>query len=55
MQKIVGEVFFDYIAFVAAADDEIVDAVRRINLHYVPKHGTAPDLNHGLRAEMGFF
>lgn len=55
MQEIVGKIFFDNIALVAAAHDEIGHAVSEINFHDVPDQRFATDFNHGFRLEMGFF
>ena len=55
VQEVVGEVLLDHIALVATADDEVVDAVGRIELHDVPEDRFAADLDHGLGLEVGFF
>ena len=52
VQEIIGEIFLDDITLVAAADHEIVDAMRRIDLHDVPENGLAADLDHRLRPEI---
>jgi hypothetical protein len=54
-EKIVGEVLFDDIPLVSAANNEIVDAVGRINLHHVPKDWLAAELYHGLGLKMRLF
>ena len=36
MEEVIREVFLDYVAFVAAADNEIVNSVVGIDLHDVP-------------------
>ena len=53
VQEVVGEVLLDHVALVATADHEIVDAVRRVELHDVPEDRLAADLDHGLRFQMG--
>ena len=55
MQEVVCKVFFDDIALVAAANDEVIDAMMGVNLHDVPQDGLAPDLDHGLGLDVGFF
>jgi hypothetical protein len=55
VQKVVGEVLFDHVALVAAADDEVVDAVGRVHLHDVPQDRLAADFDHRLGAHGGFF
>ena len=54
VQEVVGEVFLDHIALVAAADDEVLNAVGGVELHDVPEDRFAPDLDHGLGLEVGF-
>jgi len=55
VEKIVGEIFFDDIAFVATADDKLVDAIKAIGFENMPENGFAANLNHRLRFKMGFF
>jgi hypothetical protein len=55
MKGVVREIFFDQIAFVPEADDEIVDPVMGVDLHDVPDDRAAADLHHRLRANGGFF
>ena len=52
MQGIVRKVFLDYVPFVAAADHEIVGAMRRVELHDVPEDWLAADLDHRLGSEI---
>ena len=54
VQKVIGEVFLDYIALVSAADDEVVDAVVAIDLKDVPEDRLTADFNHRLRPKVGF-
>ena len=53
MQVIVGEELLDDIALVAEADHELLDAVGRVDLHDVPEHRLAADLDHRLGANRG--
>ncbi len=53
VQEVIGEVLLDHVALVAAADDELVDAARRIALHDVPEDRLAADLHHRLGANRG--
>src|SRR5690349_17383151 len=54
VQEIVSEVLFDYVAPITQAYDEVVDAVMAVQLHDVPQDRTAPDLDHGFRAQDRF-
>src|SRR5581483_11983093 len=53
VQDVVREIFLDDVALVAEADDEIVQAVKRIVLHDVPKNRMRSDLAHRLWLELG--
>jgi hypothetical protein len=55
MQVVVGEVLLDHVPLVAAADNEIVIALRRIDLHDVPQDRSPSDLDHRFRLDRGFF
>ncbi len=55
MEEVVGEVLFDQVALVAAADNEVVNTVLRIYLKNVPKDGPTADFDHRLGAYAGFF
>src|SRR6266851_10250935 len=55
MQFIVEEILLDKIAFIAETNDEIVDAVMRIDLHDVPENRTVADLDHRLGSDLRFF
>ncbi|WP_170808501.1 hypothetical protein, partial [Salmonella enterica] len=46
MEVIVGKVVFDRVALVAAADDEVVNPVGRIDLHDVPQDRPIADFDH---------
>jgi len=54
VQEVVGEVLLYDVALVAAADDEVIDAVVGVHLHDVPEYRTATDLDHRLRLEVRF-
>jgi len=49
------EIILNYIPFVAAADDEIVESVVGIDFHDMPKNWLAADFNHRLGFEVRFF
>ncbi|MCG3771106.1 MAG: hypothetical protein JW384_02286 [Nitrosomonadaceae bacterium] len=55
MEKVVSEIFLDYISLIAQAHDEIVDAVGRINFHDVPQDRLATYLDHWLWLNNSFF
>jgi len=48
LEEVAGEVLLDQVALVAQADHELVDPVDRVELHHVPEHRAAPDLDHRL-------
>jgi len=54
VQEVVGEVLLDDVALIAAADDEVVDAVTGVNLEDVPEDGQAPDFNHRFGPQRSF-
>ena len=54
VQEVVGEVFLDDVALVAAVDDEVIHAVGGVELHDVPEDGPTADLDHRLGLEVGF-
>ena len=55
MQEVIGKVLLDDVALVAAANDEVIDAVVGISLQDVPQDRLAADLDHGFGAGVGFF
>ncbi len=55
MEEVVRKVFFDQIALVAAADDEVVDLVLGIDLEDVPEDRPATDFDHRLGTRMCLF
>jgi hypothetical protein len=48
MQEIVGEIFLDHVSLVPAANDEIIEAIGRIDFHDMPEYRTTSYLYHGL-------
>ena len=46
MQMIIREIFFDDVALIAKADNELVDAVGRKAAHDMPQNGLTADLHH---------
>ncbi|MNY47304.1 hypothetical protein D3C86_1825650 [compost metagenome] len=55
MQKVIGEIFLDQVAFIATADDKIIDAVLRVDLHDVPENWSISNLNHRFGTGTCFF
>ena len=55
VQEVIGEVLLDDIAFVAAANDEIVNAVMGVHLEDVPEDRFAANFDHWLGLQMGLF
>ena len=55
MQEVVCKIFLYNVLFVACADNELIEAVRRIELHYVPYYRHTAKLNHRLWLELAFF
>ena len=54
MQVIIGEIFLDHMALIAAADDKIIVSVIRINFHDMPQNRSAADFNHRLWTQVAF-
>ena len=52
---VVEEVPLDDLAFVAQRDDELAMSVAGVEIHDVPKHRLAADLDHRLGLQPGFF
>ena len=50
--EIIEEIFLDQIALVPAADDELIHAMRGVDLHYMPEDGLAANFNHRLGTQM---
>lgn len=48
VQEIIGEIFLDEIALVPAANYEIIDPMRGVNLHDMPQDRHATNLDHRL-------
>jgi hypothetical protein len=55
MQKIMGKILFDIIAFVPETDNKIVKAVTGINFHNMPENRSLTDLDHRLWLQMRLF
>jgi hypothetical protein len=55
VQKVIGKVLFNQVAFIATTNNEVVDAIVRVHLHDVPQNGFPPDFDHGLWASGRFF
>src|SRR5713226_4200239 len=54
MQKKVGEIFFDHVALVAEANDELRDAVASVNFHDMQQDRLTTDRDHGLGSDGAF-
>ena len=54
VQKIIGKIFFDHVAFISEADDEVVDSVVGIYFHDVPENRFAADLDHRFGVSCSF-
>src|SRR5215472_10907091 len=54
VQHVAREVFFDEMTLVPAANDEIIYAMMRVQLHDVPQDRSSADLDHGLRLDLRF-
>ena len=48
MEEVVGEIFLDQIALVAAANHKLMHAVGGVEFHDVPEDRPATDLDHWL-------
>ena len=55
VQKVVGKILLDDVAPVAQTNDEIVDAVLRVHLQYVPENRPAANFDHGLGTHRRLF
>ena len=54
VHEVVGKVFFNEVALISAADNEIVDSEMRIYLEDMPQNGASSDLNHRLQGVAPF-
>lgn len=54
VDEVVREPFLDHVLLVARADDEVMETVMRILFHDMPEDRHPADLDHGLRAVLGF-
>src|SRR4029450_9659256 len=50
----VGKILFDHVATVAEGDHELAAAPGRVVLHDMPQDRPSADLDHRLRAQLGF-
>jgi hypothetical protein len=55
VKEVVREVFLDEVALVAAADDEVVDLVLRIDLEDMPKDRPTSNFDHRLGTKNRLF
>ncbi len=55
VQEVVGEILLDHVPLVAAANDEVVNAVLGIDLQDVPQDGKSADIDHRLGTQGSFF
>ncbi len=55
MEKVVCEVLFDDVAFVAAADNKVVDSMGGIDLHDVPEDWFSSDFYHWFGLQVRLF
>jgi hypothetical protein len=54
MQGVIGEILLDHVAPVAQANDEVVNAMGRVDFHDMPQNRLSPDLYHRLGPERRF-
>ena len=54
VQKIIGKIFLEHIALIAAADQEFVDAKAAVGLQDVPQNRPATNFHRWLGLEVGF-
>ena len=54
VQEVVGEVFFDNVALIPAANYKVVYAMRGVAFHYVPEKWFATNFDHGFWFEVSF-
>jgi hypothetical protein len=55
VQVVIGEELLDDVALVPQADHELVDPMRRVDLHDVPENRPPADLDHRLGPRLGLF
>src|SRR5260370_1881249 len=53
MKEIIGELLLDHVPLVPTTDNEIVDAVMRIQFQNVPQDGSAANIDHWLWSHGG--
>src|SRR3954470_4373080 len=51
VQEVVREIFLDLVALISAADDEVGQPMRGVDLQDVPQDRLSADLHHGLRTQ----
>src|SRR5712692_7209262 len=54
VEEVVGEVLFDEITLVAAADNEVIDPVEGVQLHDMPQNRLSADFDHWFRLDLCF-
>jgi hypothetical protein len=54
MGAVVQKIFLDLLALIAKAKHEILDAMRGVDFHDVPKDWAPANIHHGLWAKLGF-
>ncbi len=52
---VIQEVFLDHVPAVAQTQDEVAEAVMRVQLHDMPEDGAATDVNERFGAKLRFF
>jgi hypothetical protein len=52
--EIVSKIFFDYISFIATADNKFIYTVVRINFHDMPENGFATNFDHRFWTDPAF-
>src|SRR5215471_10836093 len=55
VKDLVGKIFLDHVAPIAEANDELHDAVKRIDLHDMPEDRSSANLDHRLWAKLRLF
>ena len=55
VEKIVSEIFFDDMLFIPSANDELIEAIMRIQLHDMPKNRLAAQFYHRLGFKLTLF
>ena len=50
-----AKIFFNDIPFITTTDNEIINTVSRVSLHYVPENWLTTNFNHWFGSDTGFF